>query len=344
MAEREKKRRPATTHPRGDDDRGDRDPGAVRLRARSSRPSSTTCSTRSTRCSRRTPRSSSATTSRRAGSSRVGLPLFPPGDDPGPSFAALIRRSELFHPVPGPVEFDRGAAPGGGARHDRGGAAFRRRGGDGRRPSRHRGQHHRPSRHGEGLSRRPALGGGHRRRGRSRRRDGQALPDPARALREGGRGGAEPRGQGQPARARWCASTSPWPCRDSWSCPCSAGYDVRLGAGPHLHLRRHGWALRRGRPRRHRVGGRDARTTIKLGWRADLGRTEAVELAVRALYEAADEDSATGGPDLVRGIFPVVATVTGAGLRAAGRCRGGRELRLPGGRRSLGRGRPGGGP
>jgi proteasome beta subunit len=57
-------------------------------------------------------------------------------------------------------------------------------------------------------------------------------------------------------------------------------------------------------------GGRDARTTIKLGWRADLGRDEAIELAVRALYEAADEDSATGGPDLVRGIFPMVATVT----------------------------------
>jgi proteasome beta subunit len=57
-------------------------------------------------------------------------------------------------------------------------------------------------------------------------------------------------------------------------------------------------------------GGRDARTTIKLGWRPDLGRDEGIELAVRALYEAADEDSATGGPDPVRGIFPVVATVT----------------------------------
>ena len=57
-------------------------------------------------------------------------------------------------------------------------------------------------------------------------------------------------------------------------------------------------------------GGRDARTTIKLGWRPDLGRDEGIELAVRALYEAADEDSATGGPDLIRGIFPMVATVT----------------------------------
>jgi proteasome beta subunit len=44
-----------------------------------------------------------------------------------------------------------------------------------------------------------------------------------------------------------------------------------------------------------------------------MPQAEAVELAVRALYEAADEDSATGGPDVVRGIYPVVATVTESG-------------------------------
>jgi len=60
-------------------------------------------------------------------------------------------------------------------------------------------------------------------------------------------------------------------------------------------------------------GGRDARTTIKLGWREDLARDDAIELAVAALYEAADEDSATGGPDIVRGIYPTVATITESG-------------------------------
>jgi len=60
-------------------------------------------------------------------------------------------------------------------------------------------------------------------------------------------------------------------------------------------------------------GGRDARTTIKLGWKRDLGRDEAIELAVRALYEAADEDAATGGPDVVRGVFPMVVTVSEEG-------------------------------
>jgi proteasome beta subunit len=63
-------------------------------------------------------------------------------------------------------------------------------------------------------------------------------------------------------------------------------------------------------------GGRDARTTIKLGYRSDMARDDAVELAVEALYEAADEDSATGGPDLIRGIYPLVATVTAEGFES----------------------------
>jgi proteasome beta subunit len=46
-----------------------------------------------------------------------------------------------------------------------------------------------------------------------------------------------------------------------------------------------------------------------------LTRNEAVELAVRALWQAADEDSATGGPDAVRGIYPTVATITEAGFQ-----------------------------
>ncbi len=60
-------------------------------------------------------------------------------------------------------------------------------------------------------------------------------------------------------------------------------------------------------------GGRDAKATIKLGWRPTISRDEAVELLVRALYEAADEDSATGGPDPLRGIYPIVAVVDSQG-------------------------------
>jgi proteasome beta subunit len=42
---------------------------------------------------------------------------------------------------------------------------------------------------------------------------------------------------------------------------------------------------------------------------------DAVLACMQALYYAADDDSATGGPDLARRIFPVVATVTADGFR-----------------------------
>jgi proteasome beta subunit len=38
-------------------------------------------------------------------------------------------------------------------------------------------------------------------------------------------------------------------------------------------------------------------------------------LVSRALWEAADADSATGGPDINRGIYPTVATITKEGFR-----------------------------
>jgi proteasome beta subunit len=62
-------------------------------------------------------------------------------------------------------------------------------------------------------------------------------------------------------------------------------------------------------------GGRDARGSLKKRWRLDMDGDTAVDVLVEALYDAADEDAATGGPDLVRGIFPVVATVTAQGYR-----------------------------
>jgi proteasome beta subunit len=62
-------------------------------------------------------------------------------------------------------------------------------------------------------------------------------------------------------------------------------------------------------------GGRDARNTIKLGWRDGMPLEEGLDLAIRALWDAADEDSATGGPDPIRGIYPIVAIVDADGYR-----------------------------
>jgi proteasome beta subunit len=62
-------------------------------------------------------------------------------------------------------------------------------------------------------------------------------------------------------------------------------------------------------------GGRDARASLKKRYRHGMDGAASVDTLVEALYDAADEDAATGGPDLVRGIFPVVATVTEEGYR-----------------------------
>ncbi|HET6752180.1 MAG TPA: proteasome subunit beta [Actinomycetes bacterium] len=62
-------------------------------------------------------------------------------------------------------------------------------------------------------------------------------------------------------------------------------------------------------------GARDARGSLKKRYRHDMDGTSAVDALMEALYDAAEEDAATGGPDLVRGIFPVVATVTDQGYR-----------------------------
>ncbi|MDQ3914110.1 MAG: proteasome subunit beta [Actinomycetota bacterium] len=61
-------------------------------------------------------------------------------------------------------------------------------------------------------------------------------------------------------------------------------------------------------------GGKDARSSLKKRFRTDLSRDEAVKIAIEALFDAADEDVGTGGPDLMRGIFPTVAAITSGGL------------------------------
>ena len=58
-----------------------------------------------------------------------------------------------------------------------------------------------------------------------------------------------------------------------------------------------------------------ARGALKKLYSDDMQVADAVLACVQALYDAADDDSATGGPDLTRGIFPVVATITGDGFR-----------------------------
>jgi proteasome beta subunit len=58
-----------------------------------------------------------------------------------------------------------------------------------------------------------------------------------------------------------------------------------------------------------------ARGAMKKLYREGMSEDEIIHVAIEALYDAADDDSATGGPDLTRRIFPVVASVSESGYR-----------------------------
>nr|WP_240929617.1 proteasome subunit beta [Streptomyces coryli] len=56
-----------------------------------------------------------------------------------------------------------------------------------------------------------------------------------------------------------------------------------------------------------------ARGSLKKLYRDDLTQEQAATAVVQALYDAADDDSATGGPDMARKIFPIVTVITDEG-------------------------------
>ena len=96
--------------------------------------------------------------------------------------------------------------------------------------------------------------------------------------------------------------------------PIFAGYDQRREMGRLFEYDVTGGRYEEQAYATSGSGSLHASTVIKIGHRDDASRDESVRLAVRSLMVAADEDSATGGPDHRRGIFPVVATITGDGF------------------------------
>jgi len=97
--------------------------------------------------------------------------------------------------------------------------------------------------------------------------------------------------------------------------PMFAGYDEDSGTGRIFSYTPDG-----GRYEEHRFhsigsGSVFARGSLKKLYREGLAVQDAVVVCMQALYDAADDDSATGGPDLTRGIYPTVATVTADGFR-----------------------------
>jgi proteasome beta subunit len=97
--------------------------------------------------------------------------------------------------------------------------------------------------------------------------------------------------------------------------PLFAGYDTRRRAGRLFQYDVTGGRYEESNFAATGSGSLHASTVIKLGFREALDRSEAVNLCISALFEAADEDSATGGPDPIRGIYPVIATITADGFQ-----------------------------
>lgn len=96
--------------------------------------------------------------------------------------------------------------------------------------------------------------------------------------------------------------------------PLFAGYDIRRQAGRLFQYDVTGGRYEESNFASTGSGGMHASTVIKLGFREGMDDDAALDLALEALWQAADEDSATGGPDPVRGIYPVVASITAEGF------------------------------
>lgn len=96
--------------------------------------------------------------------------------------------------------------------------------------------------------------------------------------------------------------------------PIFAGFDEKAGVGRLFKYDVTGGRYEETNFDAQGSGSKDARDSLKKLWRRDMNREDAVRVAIEALIDAADEDVGTGGPDMVRGIFPTVKTITRSGF------------------------------
>jgi proteasome beta subunit len=95
--------------------------------------------------------------------------------------------------------------------------------------------------------------------------------------------------------------------------PLFGGYDERRGEGRIFYYDATGGRWEEDDFQTTGSGSLPAKNSMKKRWRPGLARDEAIRVAVEALIDASEDDSATGGPDAIRRNFPVVMTVTQGG-------------------------------
>jgi proteasome beta subunit len=96
--------------------------------------------------------------------------------------------------------------------------------------------------------------------------------------------------------------------------PIFAGYDEAAGVGRIFSYDVAGGPYEEHRYHSIGSGSIFAKSALKKLYSDDMSIPDAILSCVQALYDAADDDSATGGPDLTRAIFPVIATITDDGF------------------------------
>ncbi|MEX0790125.1 MAG: proteasome subunit beta [Actinomycetota bacterium] len=96
--------------------------------------------------------------------------------------------------------------------------------------------------------------------------------------------------------------------------PLFAGYDDRARTGRIFKYDVTGGRYEESEYWATGSGGRDARATIKKRYRPGITADDALKVALEALFDASEEDVGTGGPDVLRRIYPNIASITADGF------------------------------
>lgn len=96
--------------------------------------------------------------------------------------------------------------------------------------------------------------------------------------------------------------------------PLYVGYDLKRGEGRIFKYDLAGGRYEESDYHAIGSGGKDARNAMREHFRKGMSEQDGLKLALLALYNAADDDVGTGGPDLVRGIYPTAKIVNATGI------------------------------
>lgn len=97
--------------------------------------------------------------------------------------------------------------------------------------------------------------------------------------------------------------------------PLFAGFDERMATGRIFKYDITGGRYEETEYWATGSGGRDARASVKKRYRPNLTAEQATQVAIEALFDASEEDVGTGGPDVLRHIYPNIASITAEGFR-----------------------------